>query len=255
MPHHAKRADAGRGPKGVSSPCGLITVTLAFSSMPVSSRQARAQNDAGKAIPGSRKPLHRAGLQVPQRVADLHLGVDVDAFQNAALGLHRARQKDRPVERRRHRRDDMRQLADSGDQIAASSRCRCPASFSCTLMCAVAPSRLRCSVLRKPLLMASATTSAITPAATPTMEISGDDGDHGFLAARPQIAARRRIAQKRGWHGSAAASNSRRRSAMPMSPSGRSSGNRMTSRMDFEPVRSMVRRSMPMPSPPVGGMP
>ena len=34
---------------------------------------------------------------------------------------------------------------------------------------------------------------------------------------------------------------------------GRRRGKRMTSRMEREPVRSMVRRSMPMPSPPVGG--
>ena len=45
------------------------------------------------------------------------------------------------------------------------------------------------------------------------------------------------------------------RSTRPMGPSGRSSGNRITSRMEREPVRIMVRRSMPMPSPPVGGMP
>ncbi len=36
---------------------------------------------------------------------------------------------------------------------------------------------------------------------------------------------------------------------------GRSSGNRMTSRMEREFVRIMVRRSIPMPSPPVGGRP
>ena len=37
--------------------------------------------------------------------------------------------------------------------------------------------------------------------------------------------------------------------------SGRSRGNKITSRMECEFVRSIVRRSMPMPSPPVGGMP
>ncbi len=37
--------------------------------------------------------------------------------------------------------------------------------------------------------------------------------------------------------------------------SGRSRGKRITSRMEREFVRSMVRRSMPMPSPPVGGIP
>jgi len=38
-------------------------------------------------------------------------------------------------------------------------------------------------------------------------------------------------------------------------PSGRSCGNRMTSRMVGAPVSSMTRRSMPMPSPAVGGRP
>lgn len=37
--------------------------------------------------------------------------------------------------------------------------------------------------------------------------------------------------------------------------SGRSRGNRMTSRMERESVSNMVSRSMPIPSPPVGGMP
>ena len=36
---------------------------------------------------------------------------------------------------------------------------------------------------------------------------------------------------------------------------GRKSGNRITSRMEREPVSSMVMRSMPIPSPAVGGMP
>ena len=35
---------------------------------------------------------------------------------------------------------------------------------------------------------------------------------------------------------------------------GRSVGKRMTSRMEVEPVISMTTRSMPMPSPPAGGM-
>jgi len=36
---------------------------------------------------------------------------------------------------------------------------------------------------------------------------------------------------------------------------GRMSGKRMTSRIDREPVKSIARRSMPPPSPAVGGMP
>src|SRR4051812_48762695 len=50
-------------------------------------------------------------------------------------------------------------------------------------------------------------------------------------------------------------SNSRRRAAIPISPSGRSWGNRMTSRIDFTPLKIIVRRSMPIPSPAVGGIP
>src|SRR5258708_4922145 len=44
--------------------------------------------------------------------------------------------------------------------------------FSRIVTCAVAPSRLRCSVVRRPLVMASAITSAMTPAATPMIEIT-----------------------------------------------------------------------------------
>ncbi len=36
---------------------------------------------------------------------------------------------------------------------------------------------------------------------------------------------------------------------------GRMSGKRMTSRIEREPVKSIARRSMPTPSPAVGGMP
>ena len=45
-------------------------------------------------------------------------------------------------------------------------------SFSDTLMCAIAPSRLRSSVLRKPVVTAMAMTSAITPTATPSTEMA-----------------------------------------------------------------------------------
>src|SRR2546427_2101673 len=38
-------------------------------------------------------------------------------------------------------------------------------------------------------------------------------------------------------------------------PSGRRCGKRITSRIEVAPVSSMTRRSMPMPSPAVGGIP
>ena len=41
----------------------------------------------------------------------------------------------------------------------------------------------------------------------------------------------------------------------PMPGSGRNVGNRITSRIDGVPVSSITRRSMPSPSPPVGGIP
>src|SRR6266404_8982788 len=44
-------------------------------------------------------------------------------------------------------------------------------------------------------------------------------------------------------------------SHQPVGFSGRSRGNKMTSRMERELVRSIARRSTPRPSPPVGGMP
>ncbi len=46
-----------------------------------------------------------------------------------------------------------------------------------------------------------------------------------------------------------------RHSAASALAGGRISGNRITSRIDFDPVRIMVSRSMPMPSPAVGGKP
>ncbi len=44
-------------------------------------------------------------------------------------------------------------------------------------------------------------------------------------------------------------------SAIPISPSGLNSGNKITSRIDGEFVSSITSRSIPRPSPPVGGIP
>ena len=75
-------------------------------------------------------------------------------------------------------------LYSAGETAVTCGTLRIRATMSCqfsipspgvrgtTLMCAIAPSRLRCSVLRKPLVTASATTSAVTPAATPSTEIA-----------------------------------------------------------------------------------
>ena len=81
-----------------------------------------------------------------------------------------------------------------------------------------------------------------------------DGGDHGndlFLAVCPEVPPSDEQLEFRG-HGW---SYSRKRSIRSIGPSGRSKGNRMTSRIVREPVKIIVMRSMPMPSPPVGGMP
>ena len=78
---------------------------------------------------------------------------------------------------------------------------------------------------------------------------AGDDGDDGVFTLGGEVAA-----GDEAFEGEAH-SESRRSWAMPISPSGRRRGKRMTSRMERESVRIMVSRSMPMPSPPVGGMP
>ncbi len=78
----------------------------------------------------------------------------------------------------------------------------------------------------------------------------GDHGDHRLLAARAQVAS-----GDEELEAPHSLSSSRRFPIRSMGPSGRSSGKRITSRMEREPVRIMVKRSIPMPSPPVGGMP
>ena len=78
----------------------------------------------------------------------------------------------------------------------------------------------------------------------------GDHGDHRLLAVRAQITSGDE--QLEATH---SLSSSRILPIRSMGPSGRSSGNRITSRIEREPVRIIVSRSIPMPSPPVGGMP
>jgi len=58
------------------------------------------------------------------------------------------------------------------------------------LMCAVEPSSRACKSWRKPLLMASATISEATPAATPRMEIAGDNADERLAAFGAKVAGR-----------------------------------------------------------------
>jgi non-specific serine/threonine protein kinase len=63
------------------------------------------------------------------------------------------------------------------------------------------------------------------------------------------VAALRRHRKASTWEGTSCAEG------YPRGFSGRRSGNKITSRMERELVNSMVRRSIPIPSPPVGGRP
>jgi hypothetical protein len=87
-------------------------------------------------------------------------------------------------------------------------------------------------------MTAMTTSSAMTPTATPPMAMNVlSESRRGPCAARRGSAARRTT---RG---------------VSLACSGRMVGNRMTSRIDGWSVSSMTSRSMPMPTPPVGGMP
>src|SRR6266487_2869434 len=78
----------------------------------------------------------------------------------------------------------------------------------------------------------------------------------GPLAPRPQVAQREEQLDGQAAPGHQASASS---SAAAASPGARRSrrrwGNRITSRIDGESVKSMASRSMPIPSPAVGGMP
>jgi len=118
------------------------------------------------------------------------------------------------------------------------------------------PSRLVLQKQReKPVFMDNAITKVATPAATPTTENSvtsrstaGRYGDRRYRCATNHS---NRIVFGRIRY--APCASEVEDDSLP--PSGRSSGKRMTSRIEGESVSTMVRRSMPMPSPAVGGMP
>ena len=90
--------------------------------------------------------------------------------------------------------------------------------------------------------------SAVTPTVTPSIEMS----DVLAIDACLRRASRYRVAT---YSSKGSAIGSRVPSPAYSRGFGRSSGKRMTSRMDWLPVRSMTSRSIPSPSPPVGGRP
>ena len=86
-------------------------------------------------------------------------------------------------------------------------------------------------------MTASTMRSVATPIVTPASESGGDEREEGT----PRASA-----------GSAVPTSS---SQFTREVSGRRCGKRSTSRMADTPVSSITRRSMPMPSPAVGGSP
>ena len=78
-----------------------------------------------------------------------------------------------------------------------------------------------------------------------------EEGEIGAVTARSEVAETQEQLE-----GEAASASSRLVVAAPPAPrSGRRRGNRITSRIDGESVKSMVSRSIPIPSPAVGGIP
>ena len=90
-------------------------------------------------------------------------------------------------------------------------------------------------------------TSAITPTVTPSVEIERDDRDERLLALGEQI-AQRDVELEGQIHASLGQLGSRHSRFLI-------NGNRITSRIDGLLVSSITSRSMPTPSPPVGGRP
>ncbi len=208
----------------------------------------RAQNYAGRIRVRIAQAVQRAGLQMPQGSAQRQFRIHVHAFDERPLLLQRPAQEGGIVQHRRNRRH-VRHLAQ-------------PRHHVLPVLDAVAGSpRYHVDVRH------GAQQIALQRVAEPVGHGQGhherghagrdaqhgnrrDDGDHRLLAARAQIASGDE--QLEAPH---SLSSSRRFPIRSMGPSGRSKGNRMTSRMEREPVRIMVNRSIPMPSPPVGGMP
>ncbi len=77
-----------------------------------------------------------------------------------------------------------RRAISGGQSLMPSSAMRC------RLMCEVEPRRRCCRSWRNPLLMARATTSEATPAATPSNGDAGDDPDERLAALGAKVAGR-----------------------------------------------------------------
>ena len=133
-------------------------------------------------------------------------------------------------------------------------------------MAEVVPRILACTSSLKPVEKASAITSAMTPAAIPRIEITEITDTmvclrfarryRSAMNASNFIVETNRNYELRITNDELKIGNSSfvtRHSSFVCS--GRSNGNRITSRIDCEFVRTMVSRSMPIPSPAVGGIP
>ena len=97
-----------RGPNGVSSPCGLITVTTLFSSMPVSSASREPRTMPGRPVAGV---AQRARASPAFRCRSMSLSCssesDVDALEHRALRTAAGR-RETPGRRARRGRGHVR---------------------------------------------------------------------------------------------------------------------------------------------------
>ena len=208
----------------------------------------RPQQDARRTCAGVAQPVHTAGLQLPQSAAQRQFRSHIHAFDVGPLGLQRPAQEGGAVEGWRNRRH-MRQPANPRhhvlpvlDAVARGARHHVDVRHGAQ--------QIALQGVAEPVGHGQRHHQRGHAGRHAQYGNGRDHRDHRLLAARAQIASRDEQLEARH-----SLSSSRRWPIRSMGPSGRSSGNRTTSRMAREPVRIMVSRSIPMPSPPVGGMP
>ncbi len=193
--------------------------------------------------------LQATGFQPTQQFGRGKAGSKWNAFQHGSTAIHRSLYGDLTIQARSGA-DHVRKALEAGCQTTPLLDAIGRVSFEDA---DVGRGAEQCGLQRtlKPIVDGQRDDKGGHPGSHPKNGDGGDDGDDGLLAFRAEVAKGDDPLEARHY----SRSRLRRFSTSPPSPSGRSKGKRMTSRMDFELVISMVRRSMPIPSPPAGGIP
>ena len=207
-----------------------------------------AQHDTWWFGDGIAQPFERSFFQVAQGFADRELRIDIDALQHAGFGIDGADDQHRAVERGR-RRGHVRLRAQTRHQRSPILNAFA-GNFGHYIDVRHGAQQAALQLIAESGSHRHGDHQRHDPGRHANDRDHSDHRDHRVLAAGPQVAAGDE--QLEVGH---SLSSSRMRPISSIGPSGRSSGKRITSRMDRELVRIMVNRSMPMPSPPAGGMP